>query len=150
MGGGSQEGEGGERTLPIPWPGGGCQPPKPPNPGEVYPLVTQQLTYHLGVCARYLQFAAFPSPPPPRLRIMAFDWRTKLHRGSFQLRLFYFGSDLHQLNVIGRNYGSAPLPPPRIPQSGNNERIFFSSGGQNAFIKLLFIQKQRWLWRNGN
>lgn len=29
-----------------------------PNPGEVYPLVIQQLTYHLSVCVRYLRFAA--------------------------------------------------------------------------------------------
>lgn len=30
-----------------------------PNPREVYPLVIQQLTYHLSVCVRYLQFTAF-------------------------------------------------------------------------------------------
>lgn len=29
-----------------------------PNPREVYPLVIQQLTYHLSVCVRYLQFTA--------------------------------------------------------------------------------------------
>lgn len=32
----------------------------PPEPqGVVYPLVTQQLTYHLSVCARYLEFVTF-------------------------------------------------------------------------------------------
>lgn len=53
-----------------------------PNPREVYPLVIQQLTYHLSVCVRYLQFTAsqccgsgyFPIHPT---LIMGPDWHVK-------------------------------------------------------------------------
>lgn len=54
-----------------------------PNPREVYPLVIQQLTYHLSVCVRYLQFTAsqchsrsyFAIQPT---FIMDSDWHIKL------------------------------------------------------------------------
>lgn len=79
-----------------------------PNPREVYPLVIQQLTYHLSVCVRYLQFTASQCAAKQFCCtdfIMDSDWDIKLPliRECFQLpiRSFYSSNvlDLFYLNA---------------------------------------------------